>query len=82
MANFRLNDADLAFVEERIRTGRNSDVDEVIHAGLQALRESETSLEDLIREAEDDIAAGRIYEFGENDSLTDFIVARSKARKA
>jgi len=82
VTNIQLSDEDRAFIEERVRTGLYKDVNDVVHAGLQALQRDEATLKQLIQEGDDDIAAGRFYEFGEDDNLTDFIIARSKARKA
>ena len=78
MNDIQLTEEDRAFIEERVGTGPYKSVNDVVHAGLQSLQRAEAELKRLIQEGEDDIAAGRFYEFGENDDLTDFIVARSK----
>lgn len=82
MTDIQLSEEDRAFIEERVRTGPYKNVKDVVHAGLRALQRDEAALKQLIQEGEDDIAAGRFYEFGEDDDLTEFIVARSKARRA
>lgn len=77
MDDIHLSDEDRRFVEANVRNGSYRDASDVIHAGLQSLQR-EAVLRRLIQEGEDDIAAGRFYEFGEGDSLTDFIIERSK----
>jgi antitoxin ParD1/3/4 len=82
MSDIQLSDEDRAFIEERVRSGPYKTVNDVVHAGLRSLRRDEAALKSLIQEGLDDIAAGRFYEFGEEDDLTEFIMDRSKARSA
>ncbi|WP_426239781.1 type II toxin-antitoxin system ParD family antitoxin [Pararhizobium sp. DWP1-1-3] len=82
MSDIQLSDEDRAFIEERVRSGPYKTVNDVVHAGLRSLQRDEATLKSLIQEGLDDIAAGRFYEFGEEDDLTEFIMDRSKARNA
>jgi antitoxin ParD1/3/4 len=82
MADIQLSEEDRAFIEERVRSGPYKNMNDVVHAGLRSLQRNEVALKQLIQEGEDDIAAGHFYEFGEDDDLTEFIIARSKARNA
>lgn len=82
MTDIQLSEEDRAFIEERVRSGPYKNMNDVVHAGLRSLQRDEAALKQLIQEGEDDIAAGRFYEFGEDDNLTEFIIARSKARHA
>lgn len=80
MSDIQLSEEDRAFIEERVRSGPYKSVNDVVHAGLRSLQRDEAALKNLVQEGLDDIAAGRFYEFGEEDDLTEFIMDRSKAR--
>ncbi|MCV9997597.1 type II toxin-antitoxin system ParD family antitoxin [Pararhizobium sp. YC-54] len=80
MSDIQLSEEDRAFIEERVRSGPYKSANDVVHAGLRSLQRDEAALKILIQEGLDDIAAGRFYEFGEEDNLTEFIMDRSKAR--
>jgi antitoxin ParD1/3/4 len=70
-------------VERQLATGNYASPDEVVRAGLQLLEESdELDLEELgrlIDEADDDIAAGRVYRYASAKELTEDIIARGEA---
>jgi antitoxin ParD1/3/4 len=84
MTNVRLSDEDQAFVEEEVRAGVYRDIDEAVHAGLRLLKSNEgkfAELRRLIQEGIDDFEAGRVIEFEDADSLTDYIVNGSKEKR-
>ncbi|WP_244483795.1 type II toxin-antitoxin system ParD family antitoxin [Rhizobium sp. Root482] len=82
LSDIQLTEEDRAFVEERVGNGPYKTANDVVHAGLQSLQHAEAELKRLIQEGEDDIAAGRFYDFSESDDLAEFIIARSKTRHA
>jgi antitoxin ParD1/3/4 len=82
VTDIQLSDEERAFIEERVRRGPYKNMNDVVRAGLRSLQRDEAALKKLIQEGDDDIATGRFFEFGKDDNLTEFIIARSKARHA
>ena len=74
MNDIQLTEEDGAFIEERVGTGPYKTVNDVVHAGLQSLQHAEAELKRLIQEGEDDIAAGRVYEYENAEALLQDII--------
>ena len=84
MPDTQLSDDDRAFIQREIRAGDDATADEVVSAGLQAVRADEDESRLLIQKGEDDIKPGRVHTFDTADDLTDHILAkvRRNARTA
>lgn len=70
--SFVIGDHFDAFIHEQVTRGRFNDASEVVRAGLSLLEKDEAKLAELkrlIKEAEEDIAAGRIYEYENAEAL-------------
>jgi len=72
MATIHLSDAEKAFIDEQVRAGHYEDADAVVRASLKLLRRHEAKVAELralIKEGEDDIAAGRVYSYDSAEAL-------------
>jgi antitoxin ParD1/3/4 len=73
MAIIHLDETEKAFIEEQVQAGSYKSADEVVRAGLRLLRKQEAKIAELralIKEGEDDFAAGRFVEFSSAGELT------------
>ena len=71
------------FIDRQIASGRFNNASEVVRAGLRLLERDESELEELrrlIKEGEDDIAAGRTMTFSSAEELTAYIKSKSAFR--
>ncbi|HTO29993.1 MAG TPA: type II toxin-antitoxin system ParD family antitoxin [Pararhizobium sp.] len=70
--SFVIGDHFDAFITEQVTRGRFNNASEVVRAGLRLLERDEAKfaeLKRLIREGEDDIAVGRVYEYADGEAL-------------
>lgn len=70
--SFVIGDHFDAFINEQITRGRFNNASEVVRAGLRLLEHDEAKfaeLKRLIKEGEDDIAAGRVHEYADGEAL-------------
>jgi putative addiction module CopG family antidote len=81
MPDIHLSDEDRAFIESRLEAGEYRTAEEVVKAGVQALREDEEELRRLIKVGEDDIVAGRFTTFEKAGDLKKQILALAKERR-
>ena len=75
--SFVIGDHFDAFINEQVNSGRFINASEVVRAGLRLLERDETKLAELkrlIKEGEDDIAAGRVYEYEDGEALLNDIM--------
>ncbi|WP_349433716.1 type II toxin-antitoxin system ParD family antitoxin [Pararhizobium sp. A13] len=75
--SFVIGDHFDGFIEEQVRSGRFNNASEVVRAGLRLLERDETKLAELkrlIKEGDDDIAAGRVYEYKDGEALLNDIM--------
>ncbi|MBW9066068.1 type II toxin-antitoxin system ParD family antitoxin [Rhizobium herbae] len=75
--SFVIGDHFDGFIEEQVRSGRFNNASEVVRAGLRLLERDEAKLAELrrlIKEGEDDIAAGRVYEYEDGEALLNDIM--------
>lgn len=71
------------FIDRQIASGRFNNASEVVRAGLRLLERDESELKELrrlIKEGEDDIAAGRTMTFSSAEELTAYIKSKSAFR--
>ena len=81
MPDTQLSDDDRAFIECEIRAGDDATADEVVSAGLQAVRADEDESRLLIQKGEDDIKPGRFHTIDTANDLTEHILALAKVRR-
>ncbi|MDO9417547.1 type II toxin-antitoxin system ParD family antitoxin [Pararhizobium sp.] len=70
--SFVIGDHFDAFIAEKVASGRFNNASEVVRAGLRLLERDEAKmveLRKLIQAGEDDIAAGRVFEYDSADAL-------------
>ncbi len=70
--SFVIGDHFDAFIAEQVTQGRFNNASEVVRAGLRLLERDEAKfaeLKRLIKEGDDDIAAGRVYEYADGEAL-------------
>jgi antitoxin ParD1/3/4 len=75
--SFVIGDHFDGFIEEQVKLGRFNNASEVVRAGLRLLERDEaklTELRRLIKEGDDDIAAGRVYEYEDDEALLNDIM--------
>ncbi|CAN7168495.1 type II toxin-antitoxin system ParD family antitoxin [Pararhizobium sp. LjRoot255] len=75
--SFVIGDHFDGFIEEQVKSGRFNNASEVVRAGLRLLERDEaklTELRRLIKEGDDDIAAGRVYEYEDGEALLNDIM--------
>ena len=72
------------FIDRQIASGRFNNASEVVRAGLRLLERDESELEELrrlIKEGDDDIAAGRVYTYSSAQELLDDINSQSEGNR-
>jgi antitoxin ParD1/3/4 len=82
--SFVIGDHFDGFIEEQVKSGRFNNASEVVRAGLRLLERDEAKLAELkrlIKEGEDDIAAGRVLSFSSAEELTDYIIKTAADRQ-
>lgn len=75
--SFVIGDHFDAFITEKVASGRFNNASEVVRAGLRLLERDEAKfaeLKRLIQEGEDDIAAGRVYEYVDAEAMLEDII--------
>lgn len=81
MTEIHLTDKHKAFIEEQVSSGRFKSTDEVISAALETLRGADDNLRQLIQEGLDDIEAGRVHRYENEDEFLADIRRLSAARQ-
>jgi antitoxin ParD1/3/4 len=65
MAIIHLDETEKAFIQEQVQSGSYKDADEVVRAGLRLHRKRE----ELIKEGEDDLEAGRFHTYDSAEEI-------------
>lgn len=81
MTEIHLNDKQKAFIEEQVNSGRFGNADEVIAAALETLRQADENLRKLIQEGLDDMDAGRVHRYEDEDEFLADIKRLSASRQ-
>ena len=81
MTEIHLSDKQKAFIEAQVSSGRFKNTDEVISAALEALRQADENIRKLIQEGLDDVEAGRVHRYDDEDEFLADIKRLSAARQ-
>jgi antitoxin ParD1/3/4 len=77
MAIIHLDETEKAFIEEQVQAGSYKNADDVVRAGLRLLRKQEAKIAELralIKEGEDDFAAGRFHTYDSAEEMLQDII--------